>query len=154
MGANCSRSHCFRRAADSASPSEQKRAPIRPDERPNWFLKRTEFRLIGRCRIPVPSLRPGASVWRHHQAPDSTFDGTLIGDMSLDKSPAEESSAKGLAATSSAKRRINDVPTVALGPSRTRTKQCLRPRPQSTAGDRQGEVLKNEIRSSRTERTV
>jgi hypothetical protein len=34
--------------------------------------------------------------------PGSTFDGTLIGDMSLDKSPAEGSWPKGLGATSAA----------------------------------------------------
>ena len=45
---------------------------------------------------------------RHYQAPNSRFDGTLTGNVSLDASPAEESSAKERAATSAAKRTISE----------------------------------------------
>jgi hypothetical protein len=35
-----------------------------------------------------------ANAWRHHQDPDSTFDGTLSDDMSFEILRPEESSAK------------------------------------------------------------
>jgi hypothetical protein len=57
----------------------------------------------------TPREKPEANVRRHHQVPDLMFDSTLIDDMSLDKSPAEESSAKGLAATNSAKRNLSQT---------------------------------------------
>jgi hypothetical protein len=50
----------------------------------------------------VASEKQLAKALRHHQALGSPFDGTLIGDMSLDTSPAEASWAKGLGARSAA----------------------------------------------------
>jgi hypothetical protein len=53
---------------------------------------------------------PEAKAWRHHQAPDLTFDGTLISGMSLETFVSEDSSPNKPAAISAIKPTVFDTP--------------------------------------------
>ncbi len=90
--------------ADSKSGSarEQRRLPENCEQNSN----------LSDVAGAAPREKPEANAWRYHQAPDSTFDGTLIGNMSLDASPGEESSAKGLATIGAAKRTFSETLTL------------------------------------------